>query len=189
MSSHNWTKNLFIIQPFLLFETLCHKPRFEASNTFICNKLDFINPLGMYHLSSLSQVLEYSCVVINQRAILFLHGLNPLLVFNQLDGFVNGKWFIRYIMFSCCHVVCLISFFSQKHLLSKTNWWLPKSYTTFLLNVTLGVNLHGLHGSINSWIIINRWINLIMSMILAHHGKDVIWWISWVSGVKWSKLL
>jgi hypothetical protein len=175
MFSHNWTKNLFIIQPFLLCETLSHKLRLEASNTFVCDKLDFINPLGTYHFSSLWQVLEYSCVVINQRVILFLHGLNPLLVFNWLDGFVNGKWFIKYIVFSCCHVVHLILFSSQKHWLSKTNWWLPKSYTTFLLNVTLCINVHGLHGSINGWIVINHRINLIMSMILAHHGNDVIW--------------
>jgi hypothetical protein len=179
----HWTKNLFIIQ--------C----FGANNALICSKLDFINPLGTYHFSSFWQVLEYSCVVINQRVVLFLSGLNPFLMFNRFDGFVNGKWFIRYIMFSCCHVIYLISFSNQKHPLSKTNWWLPKSYTTFFLNSTLGINLHGLHGNINGWIVINRkinfndWINLITNMILVHHGKDVIWWISWVSSVKWSKLL
>ncbi len=153
--SHNWTKCLFITQPFLPCETLCHKSRFEVSNILVYSKLDFINPLGIYHISSLWQVSEYSCVVIYQRVILFLHGLNPLLVFDQLDGFVNGKWFIKYIMFSCCHVVRLISFSSQKHPFSETNWWLPMFYSMPFLNVTLGIHLHGLHGSINGWIVIN----------------------------------
>jgi hypothetical protein len=48
MKFHNWIKRIFIIQS-LLCETLCHKFHFKMNNIFICSKLDFVNPLGMYN--------------------------------------------------------------------------------------------------------------------------------------------